>query len=205
MSAWPLLAASDGGSQTQLLGSFQAFADTFSQATVPGLILVIILAAWWRNVPMYESFIVGAKEGFGVAISIIPYLVAILFAIKVFLASGVFEDLRWAVSQGLATIGLGGAAQSLELLPLALTKPLSGAASRGMLAQLYETHGPDSFLGNAGSLLMGSSETTFYILAVYYGAVQVKRTRHTLPACLLTDCVALVTAIVLGLLLYGDR
>ncbi|MGL4512642.1 MAG: spore maturation protein [Lacipirellulaceae bacterium] len=198
-----LLADVEGPGASLLAGGFQAFADTFSQWTVPGLILVILVTAWWRSVPVYESFIVGAKEGFGVAISIIPYLVAILFAIKVFLASGVFDDLRWAISQALATVGLGSAAQSLELLPLALTKPLSGAASRGMLAELYESHGPDSFMGYSGSLLMGSSETTFYILAVYYGAVQVKRTRHTIHACLLTDVVAFVGAITLGLLLFS--
>ena len=186
-----------------MMGSFQLFADTFSQWTVPAVILLIILAGWWRKVPMYESFIVGAKEGFGVAISIIPYLVAILVAIKVFLASGMREDLTYVATKGLGLIGLEGYATTLELIPLAMTKPLSGGASRGILVEIFDTHGPDSFLGETASLMMGSTETTFYVLAVYFGAVGVSRFRHTVPACLIADCAGIVAALVVGYLLFG--
>ncbi len=184
------------------MGSFQIFADSFSQWTVPGVMLVIILAAWWRSVPMYESFVVGAKEGFGVAVSIIPYLVAILFTIKIFLASGLFEDVRWVASRGLQQVGMEEAAEVLELLPLALTKPLSGGASRGVLVEVYDSHGTDSYLGFAASVMMGSTETTFYILSVYFGAVAVKRFRHTLPACLIADAAGLMAALFFGWLLF---
>lgn len=186
------------------MDSLQLFADSFSQWTVPGVILVIIVVAKLRNVPMYESFVVGAKEGFDVAISIIPYLVAILFTIKVFLASGLREDITWVATRGLEKIGLGGAAEVLELLPLALTKPLSGGASRGVLVEVFDTHGPDSFLGQTASLMMGSTETTFYVLSVYFGAVAVKKFRHTVPACLIADFAGLAAALCLGWFFFTD-
>lgn len=182
---------------------FVAGAEVVSQWTVPGVILVIVLAAWWRGVPMYESFITGAKEGFGVVVMIIPYLVAILFAIKVFLASGLFDDLKWLAEQLLTAVGLQRFAETFELLPLALTKPLSGGAARGVLVDLFDRFGPDSFLGNTGSLMMGSTETTFYVLSVYFGAVGVKRFRHTLPACLIADFAGLTAALILGWVFFA--
>lgn len=178
--------------------SLVTFSEVISQWTVPGVILVILIAAWVRGVPMYESFIVGAKEGFGVILMIIPYLVAILFAIKVFLASGIFDDLKWLAEKSLLSVGLGRFADIFELLPLALSKPLSGGASRGVLVGLFDVHGPDSFLGNTASLMMGSTETTFYVLSVYFGAVGIKRFRHTLPACLIADFAGLTAALILG-------
>ena len=180
------------------MDSLQLFADTFSNWTVPGVILVIITAAWWRNIPMYESFVTGAKEGFDVAVMIIPYLVAILFTIKVFLASGIRDDVRWVAAKVLEKVGMEEAAVTLDLLPLALTKPLSGGASRGVLVEIYDSHGPDSFIGQTASLMMGSTETTFYILSVYFGAVAVKRFRHTLPACLIADFAGLAAALFFG-------
>lgn len=185
------------------MGSLQMFADTFSQWTVPAVILLIVLAGWWRKVPLYESFIVGAKEGFGVAISIIPYLVAILVAIKVFLASGMREDLTFLATKGLELVGLERFATTLELVPLAITKPLSGGASRGVLVEIFDTHGPDSFLGETASLMMGSTETTFYVLAVYYGAVGIRRFRHTVPACLIADTAGIIASLIVGYLLFG--
>jgi len=183
--------------------AFVAAAEVVSQWTVPGVILLIVLTAWWRGVPMYESFITGAKEGFGVVIMIIPYLVAILFAIKVFLASGLFDDLKWLATKGLELVGLERFSETFELLPLVLTKPLSGGASRGVLVDLFDRFGPDSFIGNTGSIMMGSSETTFYILSVYFGAVGVKRFRHTLPACLISDAAGFAFALFLGLLFFA--
>lgn len=185
------------------MNSFQMFADTFSQWTVPAVILLIVLAGWWRKVPLYESFIVGAKEGFGVAISIIPYLVAILVAIKIFLASGMREDLTFVATKGLELVGLERFASLLELIPLAITKPLSGGASRGVLVEIFNTHGPDSFLGETASLMMGSTETTFYVLAVYYGAVGIRRFRHTVPACLIADLAGITASLIVGYLLFG--
>lgn len=176
--------------------------ETISQLTIPLAILVIVVWAKVRGVEMYESFIVGAKEGFGVAVMIMPYLVAILFVIKVFLASGVFDDSKRVIARGLESVGAGPAAETLDLMPLALTKPLSGGASRGVLVEVFEQHGADSRLGNTASLMMGSTETTFYVIALYLGAVNIRRSRHTVPACLIADTVGLVVALVLGMILY---
>ena len=183
--------------------TFRAGMDTFSQWTIPLVILVIILWAVCKRVPMYESFVTGAKEGFAVAVMIIPYLVGILFVIKVFMASGIFADLKQAGGWVLGWAGLGGCAESLDLLPLALTRPLSGSGAQGMLVDIFTAHGPDSFLGLCASMMMGSTETTFYIVTVYFGAVGVKKMRHTLPACLIADFAGLVTAVVLGYVLFG--
>ncbi len=178
-------------------------AELLSQWAVPLMIVTIICWAAYKKVPMYESFVTGAKEGFSVAIMIIPYLVAILFAIKIFVASGAFEDLKLALGWCMQQMGLGEYAESLELLPLALTKPLTGSGARGVMIEIFDTHGPDSFLGKTASIMMGSTETTFYVLTVYYGSVQVKKLRHTLPACLIADAAGIAAAVVVGYVLYG--
>ncbi len=185
------------------MDSLQLILDTLSQWTIHFVILLIILWAYYKKVPMYESFVTGAKEGFSVAITIIPYLVAILFVIKMFVASGAFEDIKLVMGWGMDQIGLGGYRESLDLLPLALTRPLTGSGARGVLLEVFDEHGPDSFLGNTASLMMGSTETTFYIITVYFGSIQVKKIRHTLPACLIADVVGIFTAIFLGYLLFG--
>jgi len=179
--------------------------DVVSQWTIPATILLIVAWAAYRRVPMYESFVTGAKEGFEIAIMIIPYLVAMLLVIKVFMASGIFDDLKYGGVLAMQAIGLGGYTESLDLLPLAFTRPLTGAGSRAMLIELLHSHGPDSFIGNTASIMMGSSETTFYVLTIYFGAVNIKKIRHTLAACLLADLVGVVIAIGLGYLLFGTR
>ena len=176
--------------------------DTISQWIIPMVILLIIIWAYYKQVPMYESFVTGAKEGFDVAIMIIPYLVAMLFVIKVFLASGIFDDVKAGLSALMAMVGLGEYTATLDLLPVALTRPLTGSGARGVMVEIFQTHGPDSFLGNTATLMMGSTETTFYIATVYFGAVQVKRLRHTIPACLIADLAGMVTAVTLGYWLY---
>lgn len=183
--------------------SFFVIMDVFSQWTIPLVMLIIICWAAVKKVPMYESFVTGAKEGFDVAVMIIPYLVAILFVIKVFMASGVFEDMKWAGGWLLGMVGLDGYTPTLDLLPLALTRPLTGGGAQGVLVDLFDRHHPDSFLGQTASLMMGSTETTFYVLTVYFGAVNVKKLRHTLPACLIADSVGIVTAIAIGYMLFG--
>jgi spore maturation protein B len=185
------------------MDAFREIMDTFSQWTIPLVMLIIVLWAARKRVPMYESFVTGAKEGFDVAVMIIPYLVAILFVIKVFMASGIFADMRTAAVWAMTQVGLGGYADIFDLLPLALTRPLTGSGAQGVLVEIFDTHGPDSFLGNTATLMMGSTETTFYVLTVYFGAVQVKRFRHTLPACLIADAAGITAAIVLGYVLFS--
>jgi spore maturation protein B len=177
-------------------------ADLISQWAIPAIILLVILVAWRRRVPMYESFVAGAKEGFGIAIMIIPYLVAILLVIAVFRASGALADIKSVLAVGLGWFGLEEHAQNLELIPLALIRPLSGSGARGVMLELFDHFGPDSFIGYAASVMQGSTETTFYILTVYYGSVGIKRIRHTLPACLLADAAGLIAAVVFASLLY---
>lgn len=179
--------------------------DVVSQWMIPAMILLIIVWAAIKGVPMYESFVTGAKEGFGIAVMIIPYLVAMLFVIKVFLASGIFDDIKYGVGMALQWLGWGGHTDTLDLLPLAFTRPLTGSGSRAMLIEIFKIHGPDSFIGNTASILMGSSETTFYILTIYYGSVQIKKIRHTLAACLIADLAGVVIALCLGYWLFGGR
>jgi spore maturation protein B len=180
-----------------------AIMDHVSQWAIPAVILLILCWGAYKQVPMYESFVSGAKEGFTVAVTIIPYLVAILFIIKVFTASGAFEDIKLAGGWGLEKLGMEEYSDTLEVLPLALIRPLSGSGARGVLLEIYDVHGTESFVGNMATLLMGSSETTFYILTVYFGAIQVKKVRHTLPACLIADAAGIVIAVVLAYLLYS--
>lgn len=181
------------------------YLEAMSQWAIPAVILLIILSAARKRVPMYESFVTGAKEGFNVAVMIIPYLVAMLFAIKVFVASGIFDDIKYALAMVMNGVGLGAYTESLDLLPLAMTKPLTGGGARAVMLEIFDLHGPDSFLGKTASIMMGSSETTFYILTVYFGAVGVKKVRHTLLACLCADAAGIGTAVVLGYLLYGGK
>lgn len=176
--------------------------DAVSQWAIPGLMLMIVLWGRAKGVDMYSAFVDGAKDGFNVAVMIIPYLVAILVVVKVFTASGIFADIKHVAALGLSAVGLDQSAEGLDLLPLALVRPLSGGGARGVLVEIFDTHHPDSLIGYVASLMMGSTETTFYVIAVYYGAVQVRNARHTLPACLLADVAGAAAAIGVGLLLY---
>ncbi len=187
------------------MDELQQSLDVFSQWAIPATILTIIVWAAVKRVPMYESFVTGAKEGFGVAVMIIPYLVAMILVVKVFIASGIFDDAKVALAGGMQAAGLGNNTDSLDLVPLAFVRPLTGGGSRAVLLEIFDVHGPDSFVGNTASIMMGSSETTFYILMIYFGSVQIKKIRHTLTACLLSDVVGVVMAVILGYWLFGGR
>lgn len=178
--------------------------DCLSQWMVPLTMLLIVLWAAYKRVPMYDSFVTGAKEGFGVAVMIIPYLVAMLLVIKIFLASQILDDFTAWIGSGMQQAGAGYYTQLLDLVPIAFARPFTGSGSRAMLVELLQSHGPDSFIGNTASIMMGSSETTFYVLTIYFGAVNIKKIRHTLAACLLADMVGVVIAVALGIALFGD-
>lgn len=160
------------------------------------IICSFIAVGFFRKVNVYEAFIEGAKGGFETAIRIIPYLVAILVAIGVFRASGAMEalvsGLRWCVEQ------LGVTAGWVDALPTALMKPLSGSGARGMMVDAMQTYGPDSFTGRLSCLFQGATDTTFYILAVYFGSVGIRHTRHAVAAGLLTDVVGVIAAIIIA-------
>jgi spore maturation protein SpmB len=179
--------------------------EVASQWMIPATILLIVVWAAQKRVPMYESFVTGAKEGFDIAIMIIPYLVAMLLVIKVFMASGIFDDVKFGGTLAMQAVGLGRYTETLDLLPLAFTRPLTGSGARALMIEIFDVHGPDSFLGNTATLMMGSTETTFYILTVYFGAVQVKKIRHAIPACLLGDLAGMAASIVLGYWLFAGK
>lgn len=160
-----------------------------SQWTLPLLVSVILLYGWCRGVRVYDALVEGAKEGFQVALRIIPFLVAILVAIGMFRAAGGIELLTSHLRDWTEMIGMPA-----EALPMALLRPLSGSGAYGVMAEIMQTHGPDSLIGYLVSTYQGSTETTFYVLAVYCGAVGVTRTRHALPACLLADVTGILAA-----------
>jgi spore maturation protein SpmA len=157
------------------------------------LVLVFLLAGAAKRVPVYEVFVEGAKEGFGVAINIIPYLVAMLVAIGVFRAAGCMDHVMGAIGAGVAAMGWN--TDFLPALPVGLMKILSGSGARGLMVDVMQTHGVASFAGRLAAIIQGSTETTFYVLAVYFGSVGVKDTRHALGCALFADAVGIVAAI----------
>ncbi len=159
---------------------------------IPGLIVSFLLFGLLRGVRIYEVFVDGAREGFQVALRIIPYLVAILVAVGMFRASGAMEITVSAIGGVTGRFGLPA-----EVLPMALLRPLSGSGAYGIMASIINdpTIGPDSYIGYLVTTLQGSTETTFYVLAVYFGAVQIRRIRHTLAAALTADVVAVIAAV----------
>ena len=165
---------------------------------LPLLIAALVLVGVAGGVRVYDALIEGGKEGLQVAVRIAPYLVAILVAIAMFRASGALDMLVGALDPLTSRLGFPA-----EALPMALMRPLSGSGAFAVLAETLETHGPDSFVGNFASTLMGSTETTFYVLAVYLGAVRVRESRHILPACLMGDLAGFVGAATACHLFFG--
>ncbi len=165
-----------------------------------GIITLFIFMAAVRRVNVYEAFIEGAKEGFPVVIKIIPYLVAILVAIGVFRASGAMDLMVAGIGSAFAFMGLN--TDFVEALPTALMKPLSGSGARGMMVDAMQTHGADSFIGRLTSTFQGSTDTTFYIIALYFGSVSVRKTRHAVACGLIADGTAIVAGIFIGYLFF---
>lgn len=190
---------------TFLVGLEKTVLQNFSSTLSNGLILaifciIVLVAALYKKIEVFDSFIDGAKDGFNVAIKIIPYLVGILVAISLLRTSGVFElvmdGLRFVFSPLPDTRFVDG-------LPTALIKPLSGSGARGMMVDAMSTFGADSFAGKLSGVLQGTSDTTFYVVAVYFGAVGIKNTRYAIGAMLLADLAGIITSILLAYLFFG--
>ena len=177
---------------------FVRMVDGISLLLIPFLIAVFPLYAVLRGVKVYEEFVEGAKEGFDVAIRIIPYLIAMLCAIGIFRAAGGIELLSKALSPVLHLIGF-----PTELLPMALMRPLSGSGTLGMFTELVKQFGPDSLIARTAGTIYGSTETTFYVLAVYFGSVAVKRTRYAVIAGLTADTVGIIISIIICRMVFG--
>lgn len=167
---------------------------------VPGLMIGLLGFGWFRKVPVYEAFVEGAKDGFDVALRIIPYLVAILVAVGMFRASGAMDMIVQPLGGLTGLVGLPA-----EALPMALLRPLSGSGAYGIMASIIQDPavGPDSYVGYLVSTFQGSTETTFYVLAVYFGAVGIRRIRHALVAALCADVAGIVAAVFIVGILYG--
>ena len=164
--------------------------DQISLWAIPVMLVGIPLAGIIRGVKVYDVFVEGAKEGFDVAVKIIPFLVGILVAIGMFRGSGAMDLLTAALRPLMAATGFPA-----ELMPLAILRTLTGSGSLAFTTDLIKTHGPDSLMGRMAATMYGSSETTFYVLAVYFGAVSIKRTRHAVPAALIGDVVAAIATV----------
>ena len=165
------------------------------------VIIAFLGAGLVKRVNMYEAFIEGAREGFRTAVTIIPYLVAILVAIGMFRASGAMALLTDGMTAAVAFFGFD--TQWVEALPTALMKPLSGSGSRGMMVDLMATHGPDAFVSRVSAAIQGSTDTMFYVLAVYFGSIGVRRTRYAVPYALLADLSGSVAGIIAAYIFFG--
>lgn len=164
---------------------------------IPVLIAFILLYGTCKKVPTYERFVEGGKEGIKIAFDIIPFLVGMLVAITVFRASGALEFFMGLIRPWLEAIGVPA-----EIAPLAIIRPISGTAALGMTSDLIASHGPDSYIGRLASVLQGSTDTTLYVLTVYFGAVGIRKMGDALKVGLLADVVGIIAAIVVVLLVW---
>ncbi len=178
---------------------FEKIIGFISTWAIPFLLFIIPVLALNKKVKVYEAFVDGAKGGFEVAVKIIPYLVAILVAIGMFRASGAMDIFVKIISPVTNLIGMPA-----EALPAALMRPLSGSGTLGIATELMKQHGPDSFIGRLVSTFFGCTETTFYVIAVYFGAVGIKKTRHAVPAGLIGDLAGLLAALFICKLVFGN-
>lgn len=165
---------------------------------LPILVSGLILFGWMRGVKVYDALVEGAKEGFQVAIKIIPFLVAILVAMGMLRASGSLDLLAYILSPITTFLGMPP-----EVLPVALVRPLSGTGAMGVMTEIMNTYGPDSLIGYMASTFYGSTETTFYVLAVYFGSINITKTRHALPACLSADIIGILAATLIVTYFYS--
>ena len=178
--------------------TFIRIVDSVSRISIPFMLSVFPLYAALRHVKVYEEFVDGAKEGFDVALRIIPYLVAILVAMGMFRAAGCIDLISKVLAPAMDAVHFPSA-----LLPMVLMRPLSGSGTLGLFAELVKQYGPDSLISRTGGTIFGSTETTFYVLAVYFGSVGVKRTRYALPAGIVADTVGVIASVILCKMVFG--
>src|SRR5690606_21278873 len=183
-------------SRTELEG----FSIQLSNGLILLIFLVFLLGALWKKVNVFEAFVDGAKGGFEIAVRIIPYLIAMLVAISVLRNSGAVDYIISLFENFFSFLRV--TTEFVAALPTALMKPLSGSGARGMMVEAMNTYGADSFVGRLSCIFQGTSDTTFYVVAVYFGAVSIKNTRYAIPAMLIADLVGVVTAIIIGYMFF---
>jgi spore maturation protein SpmA len=180
----------------------EQFSSILSNGIILLIFLIFLLGAFRKKINIFEAFVEGAKGGFDIAIKIIPYLVAMLVAISVLRNSGAFDYLIQGLQYIFSALGLR--TDFVTALPTAIMKPLSGSGARGMMIDTMTKYGADSFAGRLAAIFQGSSDTTFYVVAVYFGAVAVKNTRYSIPVMLLADLAGIITAIFVAYLFFGS-
>ncbi len=188
--------------KTLTFAGVQTFSGILSNGLILLIFLLIILGALYKNINIFDAFVDGAKGGFETAVRIIPYLVGMLVAISMLRTSGAFDVVIAGMKQFFMMLGTD--TRFVEGLPTALIRPLSGSGARGMMVDTIKAYGPESFAGRLSSVLQGSSDTTFYVVAVYFGAVSIKNTRYSIGAMLLADLVGITTSILLCYLFFGN-
>ncbi|WRS26595.1 nucleoside recognition domain-containing protein [Oscillospiraceae bacterium MB08-C2-2] len=171
---------------------------TLNNMSIPIVIVVILGAGLWHKVDIFSVFLEGAKEGFHTAVKVLPAMVALMTCIGMFKASGALDILSYAITPIAKFLQL-----PTEVVPFALLRPISGSGGLVLFNDLLKTYGPDSYIGRVASVMEGSTETTFYTIAVYYGATKIARTRHTLPASLTADLVGFVASAFMVRLIFG--
>ncbi len=179
----------------------QVFCRILTSVMILGAIMIFIFSGWFKKINVYNSFIEGAKGGFNVAVTLIPYVVAILVAVGIFRASGGLQMLQELVESGVERLGLNS--DFVGALPVALMKPLSGPGARGMMLENFTHFGPDSFVGHLSSILQGCTDTTFYILAVYFGSVGIKKYRYSVACGLSADFAGIIAAVFISYFFFA--
>ncbi|GAB3791686.1 spore maturation protein [Virgibacillus kimchii] len=171
---------------------------TLSIWLIPCFLLIVLLTATWKKVPAYETFVEGGKEGIKMAFNLLPFLVGMIVSISILRSSGALEAFIGLISPLLTYVGIPA-----DIVPLALIRPISGTAALGMTTELIDTHGPDSFIGRLASTMQGSTDTTLYILTVYFGAVGIRKMGDALKVGLLADITGIIASIIIVSILFG--
>ncbi|MEI9944584.1 MAG: nucleoside recognition domain-containing protein [Chitinophagaceae bacterium] len=181
--------------------SAQSFSGILSNGIILGIFLLIVIGGLYKKIDVFDAFVEGAKGGFETAVRIIPYIVGMLVAISMLRTSGTFDVIINGVKMLFAALGTD--TRFVDGLPTAFVKPLSGSAARGMMLDTMKTYGADSFAGRLSSILQGTSDTTFYVVAVYFGSVNIRNTRYAIGSMLLADLAGIITSIILAYLFFG--
>ena len=165
---------------------------------IPCFLLIVLLTATYKRLPTYELFVEGGKEGVQMAFSLLPFLVGMIVSISILRSSGAIDAFIGLIEPFLSFVGFPA-----DILPLALIRPISGTASLGMTTEMIMTHGPDSFLGRLASTMQGSTDTTLYVLTIYFGSVRIKRMKYALKVGLITDFIGIITSIIVVTMIFG--
>lgn len=171
---------------------------TISTWLIPCFILLVLITATVKRIPAYELFVEGGKEGIKMAFSLLPFLVGMIVAIAILRSSGALEAFVHFISPALVFVGIPP-----EIIPLALVRPISGTAALGMTTELIGSHGPDSFIGRLASTMQGSTDTTLYILTIYFGAVGIKKMNYALKVGLLADLIGILASVLIVTMIFG--